>query len=216
MITSRLADALTIALAVVALGAGAVTIRNEMNREPTRLPRASIEADWQRYASEGQSIGAPEAAVTIVEFADYQCPFCRQFTLDVDSLRKLGRSVRVVYRHLPARSHPHARQAARVSECASEQGRFEAMHAALNQHFDSIGIAAWKWFGNGAGIGNMPEFERCVAAETPVVSLTRDSIAAHELKVRGTPTLLVHQQRYDGLPPFDSLLAYVDRAHRKP
>jgi protein-disulfide isomerase len=102
----------------------------------------------------------------------------------------------VVYRHLPAQGHSHAVGAVRASECAAVQGRFAAMHAALSRNADSIGVKSWAWFARAAAVPDSAQF----AAD------------ANRLRIRGTPTIMVHNQRYDGLPPFDSLLAYVDRA----
>jgi protein-disulfide isomerase len=177
---------------------------------PVRMA-PSVQADWQIYASSGHVLGSPDAEVTIVEFADFECPYCRKFSGYVDSLRLLGKRLRVVYRHFPLPSHRFAIPAARASECASEQGRFDAMHSVLYSRADSLGVASWWWFARLAGVSDSARFASCIRAPTPVQAIDRDSLDGKRLKVTGTPTLLIERLRVDGLPPFDSLRVYVDR-----
>jgi protein-disulfide isomerase len=174
--------------------------------------RVSIERAWETYAAEGHSIGPPDATVTIVEFSDFQCSFCRGFAVYYDSLRSLGVDVRVVYRHFPLPGHRFAIDAVRASECAAEQGRFDRMHAALFARQDSIGVASWLSFADAAALPDSAAFESCVASARSIDALVRDTSAARRLQVRGTPTLLIHDIRVNGLPQFDSLQAYVMRA----
>ena len=160
----------------------------------------------------GPQSGPSDADVAIVEFADFTCPYCGEFVHYVDSLRKLGRSVRVVYRHLPSLRNPHSVPAIRASECAASQGRFEGMHRALYAHADSLGTAPWSWFAEVAAVKDRERFGACMRSDAPLAVLHDDTVAARRLRVAGTPTLLIHSTRYDGLPVFDSLMAYVDRA----
>lgn len=215
MTRKHLADLLTVILAVAAVASALVTVRRELTKAPERRSRVSWEPSWKSFATHGHILGNPAADVTIVEFADYQCPFCQRFTKYVDSLRILGRDVRVIYRHMPGQGHQHAVAAVRASECAAAQIRFVEMHSVLNSYPDSIGVTEWEWFGSAAGVQDLDAFSRCVAERGPIAELAMDTLDARKLRVLGTPTLLIHDQRYDGLPPFDSLLAYVDRTRRK-
>jgi len=210
-------ELVTAALAVGALATAIVTVRREFSGTPgsARRQRASVEPNWQQYATTGHVLGNSKGPVTIVEFADFQCPFCQRFSRYVDSLEALGRSIRVVYRHLPSPAHAHALAAVRASECAAVDGGFQRMHRVMTMYSDSIGVAHWSWFAKEAHIGDSVRFMRCVTSTSAIPSLARDTADARKLRITGTPTLLVQDQRYDGLPPFDSLLAYVDRARSK-
>ncbi|MGQ0767023.1 MAG: DsbA family protein [Gemmatimonadota bacterium] len=168
--------------------------------------------NWAAYVEGGHILGDKGARVTIVEFADFECPYCQRFARYVDSLTVLGIPVRVVYRHLPARSHRSALPAVTASECAAEQGRFESMHDALYANPESLGVASWQWFAGNAAVPDSMRFRECVSASKPLATLARDTADARRLKIGGTPTLLIHDLRYDGLPSFDSLRAYVERA----
>lgn len=204
------ATALMVTCAVVITVA---VLRRELGRgsERTFAP-VRVEKDWQEYALSGHSLGPSDATVTIVEFSDFQCPFCRRFATFHDSLTKLGVRVKVVYRHFPLPAHQFAIAAARASECGAAQGRFDAMHAALFAHQESIGVAPWSTFARAAAVRDSAAFHFCMMSTDPVAALAVDTAAAKRLQVRGTPTLLIHDLRVDGLPIFDSLLVYVQRA----
>lgn len=201
-------------MVVCALGVTAATIRREFFPQRPKIPSvgATVQKDWRTYATVGHELGRPTAAVTVVEFADFQCPVCRRFVRYVDSLRSLGIEVRVLYRHFPLPSHRFALAAVRASECAAEQGEFEAMHSTLFAHQDSLGVASWWWFAKVAGLQDSARFTSCTNDQSPMLNLHRDTTAGNQLGVRGTPTLLIGGLRTNGLPPFDSLRAYVVRA----
>jgi protein-disulfide isomerase len=210
-IQERLRTAATVIMALCAVLISAVAIR----RAPTVAAARSLvetERDWANYAGGGHSMGEASAAVTIIEFSDFQCPFCRRFATYRDSLQTLGVDVRVVYRHFPIPTHQFAAAAARASECAANQGRFEAMHNALFGRQDSIGVASWWRFAQDAGVADSTAFELCMRSSATIKTITDDSIAAAKLGVSGTPTLLIHDVRVNGAPTFDSLLAYIRRA----
>lgn len=194
-----------------------LSIRRELvgARRTGSLSPVTTESNWADYAAVGRVLGPPDARVTIVEFGDFECPYCRRFAGYVDSLRSLGASVKVVYKHFPLPNHRFAVAAATASECSGEQGQFDSMHAALYAHPESIGVAPWWWFANAAGVRDSVRFNACIRSSAPSESLRRDSIAGDRLDVRGTPTLLIQQWRFDGLPPFDTLRSYVERAAKE-
>jgi protein-disulfide isomerase len=159
----------------------------------------------------GHTLGADSSGVTLVEFADFECPYCRRFEKYIDSIRSLGYHVRVVYRHFPLSIHRFAVPAARASECANEQGRFEQMHAILFANSDSLGLAPWWWFARTAGVRDSGRFDSCVRSPSAIRALQRDAVDGNRLGVHGTPTILMDGFKIEGVPPFDSLKAYVQR-----
>jgi protein-disulfide isomerase len=191
----------------------ALAVYRQFSPDSQRRVSSTVK-DWSRYANSGHVMGTPSANVTIVEFADFQCPFCARFALYVDSLESLGLSVKVVFRHYPLPSHRHALPAARASECAAAEVRFESMHDALFAHPDSIGVADWWWFAIQAGFAasDSIRFRECTSSESQLASVGMDTLAGQQLGIRGTPLLLIEEQRLAGVPSFDSLQAYVRRA----
>lgn len=214
---SHLSNLLTGVLTVCALLMTAVVVRREFGVSARTTPgvTATNQPDWRVFAAEGHVIGNPAAPVTIVEFADFECPYCRRFSEQVDSIRLRGRDFRLVYRHFPLRNHRFAIPAARASECAAEQLRFTDMHSQLYANADSLGLVSWWWYAKRAGVGDSVAFHRCTQSSRRLAALNRDTIAGNRLGVRGTPTILINDLRLDGVPPLDTLLALIDRAQQQ-
>jgi NhaA family Na+:H+ antiporter len=164
--------------------------------EPRRID------DWEPLAREGARMGSAGAPVSIVEFSDFQCPFCRTVQGPLAAARaRHGDRVAIVFRHLPLDAiHPHARAAANAAECAGDQGRFEAYHDLLFARQDSIGITPWARFAADAGVPDLPQFEACVAEERHADRVERDARLATALGLEATPTLIVNGTVYSGAP----------------
>ncbi|MEA3244784.1 MAG: thioredoxin domain-containing protein [Gemmatimonadota bacterium] len=211
---NRPVDVPLLVLVACALTVTALYVRRELTvgagRPASYVP--IVQSDWGKYARAGHVIGDAGAQATIVEFADFECPYCRVFASYTDSLRSLGVRFRVVYRHYPLSMHRFAIPAARASECAAEQGRFATMHSHLFQFADSLGLVSWWWYAKRAGVEDSARFAKCVSASAPIPALGRDTADARVLRIRGTPLLLVGSQRLDGVPSFDSLRAYISRS----
>ena len=174
-------------------------------------------SNWRDYTDAGQWTGPRNAAVTIVEFADFQCPACRVAATRMQALRsKYPDRVAVLYRHAPIPSHEFAAPAAHASLCAAEQGRFEAYHDALFAHQKQIGRISWAEFADSAGVPDATAFASCIDREGPNPALERDQQAAERLGVRATPTLLINDQLIVGAPTSEELTAIVEKALRTP
>jgi len=207
-------DFATAVLVVCAIVVTGLAVRREFFR-PTAMhlvPSLGVEERWESFATSGHIYGVADAPVTIVEFGDYECPACRVFHGFIDSLLSLGTSVRVVYRHFPLKIHRFAIPAALASDCAADQGSFERMHQALYEHTDSLGLVPWWWYARTAGVGDSLKFELCLRSAAAGRSLAVDTVDGQKLGVVATPTILVGPTRVNGVPPFDSLKAYVERA----
>src|SRR5579859_7965349 len=84
-------------------------------------------------------VGPADAPLTLVEYGDFECPFCARSYPAVKAIRReLGDRLRFVYRHFPRPEHPHARHAAEASEAAAAQGRFWQMHDTLFEHQNAL------------------------------------------------------------------------------
>ena len=155
--------------------------------------------DWSSYARDGQRMGPASARVTITEFSDYQCPFCKKFNTVLHQVRAAHpNDVAVVYRHFPLRQHEYARTAALASECAAAQGRFEAFTDTLYAAQGSIGERRWTAFASAAGIRDTIAFSTCVRDSTYDQRIRRDEAEGKRLKAHGTPTVLVNGWRVNG------------------
>lgn len=167
--------------------------------------------DWREYATAGRWLGDPNASVVLVEFADYQCSWCKRFESHLSALRsKYPKDFAVLYRHWPLTSiHPHAKTAAVAAECAGRQHRFEAMHAALYRDAESLGRVPWTTIAQGAGVADTGEFARCLEDPAAIAVIEADSTAANQLGARGTPTSLLSGRRIRGSIPLQALETLV-------
>lgn len=214
MSRQRFLDAATLLMVLCAIVLTGFVARREFFPPQSLLARSGspvLQEDWQTYGT-GNALGPTRGNVTIVEFADFECVSCRRLGRYVDSLRVLDKSVRILYRHSPRPGREFAFAAALASECAAEQDRFEEMHSMLQEHPDSMGLQPWWWFAQIAGVTDKERFDTCITGEWARMRVAADTAEAQRLGMQAIPTLLVNRWRFDGLPPFDTLLAYVDLA----
>jgi len=194
---------LNVAIVVVAICALTMTsmaaYRSFRPPRPVEPPVASEISNWQRFGAIGNRLGPANAEVTIVEFSDFQCSFCKTAATTLKATRaKYEGRVAVVYRHYPLeRIHPLARQAAIASECAAQQSSFERYHDALFAQ-DSLKPRGWVKLARHAGILDTIRFAACLKDPAAEGLVDRDVLQGAELKVTGTPTILVNQYLLTG------------------
>jgi protein-disulfide isomerase len=149
--------------------------------------------DWRALAAFGHRIGGDSAGVTVVEFGDFECPFCAEFHTMFATLRRAyGDSIALVYRNFPLPTHQHAVAAALAAECAAAQDRFETMYNVLYDEQSAIATQPMSYFASKAGIVDTGAFRRCMASDSTGAVIDRDRDAAIRLGSNGTPTLIVN------------------------
>jgi protein-disulfide isomerase len=208
--SSRIVTILLVSCALVSTG---FVIRNGMTSTlpPTVTSRLATQKDWMDFADRGHRLGAADAAVTIVEFGDFECPACRALADRFDELlARRPTDVSILYRHMPLASHRFARMAAVAAECASQFGRFKEMHDTLYANQRSLGIRPWAELAYSAGITDSSTFSTCMRDSTVVKAVDRDIEAATRLRAPGTPTILIEGMRYTGVPPVSLLDSLID------
>lgn len=202
-------------LVVCALVVTGLVVRRELFQVPPgggQPPNSRSISDWASYAS-GHRLGRTDARVTITQFSDFQCPYCRMLAERLDVIRnEYGAEVAVVYRHFPLRGHPYAAAAARASECAAAQGRFWAFHDVLFANQDSIGTLEWMRFASDAKVSDLETFANCIANSDVEPAIARDMLAGRGLGVRGTPTFLVNDRLIRGAVSLEDLRELVEAA----
>jgi len=173
-------------------------------------------AHWADLAARGHTLGPDTATVRIVEFSDFQCPFCAQLEPQLAALRAghPGR-LAVIYRHFPLPAHKYAVAAALASECAADQGRFEAYHDALFQSQDSIGVLSWDGFARRAGVPQLGAFRDCVVSQRDKGRVDGDAAAASSISAAGTPTLVVNGRMLGSSAQLDSVVTEELRHSRR-
>jgi protein-disulfide isomerase len=210
--------AISLVLAVCALIVTALVVRREYWPASARaasaaLPPKDVRDVWPKLIGDGEALGDAAAPGTIVEFTDFQCPFCAAATSELrEARRRLGPEVRVIIHHYPLTTiHPFALDAAAASECAGRQGRFEAYHDALFARQDSIGVKDWASFARTAGVADLGAFSRCVATGETRNAVQRDVLEGERLGVSGTPTFVVNGWLIRSSVTADTLVMYSRR-----
>lgn len=168
--------------------------------------------DWRTDLSRGVRMGSEQAPVQLLEFADFECPYCATFHKDMKALREHYPSqVAVTFVHFPLPMHRFAEPAARVAECARDQGSFEAMYDLLFEQQDQFGLKAWSEFATEAGVPDGVAFETCIKRTNPIPRVVEGEQLGKDIDVRGTPTVIVNGWKL-GRPPSKQELDAMVRA----
>jgi protein-disulfide isomerase len=165
--------------------------------------------------SANDHIQGPEGApVTLVEYGDFECPYCRAALPIVQGLQeRLGAQLRVVFRHLPLTSvHPHADRAAEASEAAAAQGSFWEMHAHLFANQDALDDSHLIQYAAELGL-DTARFRDELATHSHAERVQSDFQSGVASEARGTPTFYLDGYRYDGPVGMRELLAAIQRSH---
>jgi protein-disulfide isomerase len=162
-------------------------------------------------AADGPSRGQADAAVTIVEFADFQCPFCRQAEVTLRALlSRHPNDVRLVFRQLPLKSlHPNAVAAAAAAVCADHQGMFWQMHDAMFADQSALSVPALQGTAKRLGL-DMERFSTCLSDSATRALIKQDLNAANEMNIIVTPYFLIDGRPLSGSVPeeqFESIIA---------
>lgn len=156
------------------------------------------------------SRGVDNAALTVVEYGDYQCPYCgAAFPIVEQLLETFADSMRLVFRNLPlADVHPHAEHAAEVAEGVALQGMFWPMHDELFKNQRDLADASLLRYVKDVG-ANVEKLEADVAEGTPRRRVEADFEGAIRSGANGTPTFFVNGERYDGSWEYEPFAAYL-------
>jgi formate-nitrite transporter family protein len=159
------------------------------------------------------AVGPADARVTLVEYGDYECPYCGALHPVIEAARKaFGGNLRFVFRHFPLRaSHPHALAAAKAAEAAGEQGRFWEMHHRLYQQQTHLEDGDLLEHARAVGL-DLARFERELAARAHEVRIREDLASAARSGVGGTPSLFINGELYQGSLDRDDVFAALARA----
>jgi len=142
-------------------------------------------ANLGQYGALGRHSGAP----IVVEFGDYECPYCRAVHPMLERAAADGR-IQLYYRHFPLANHPAAEAAAAAAVCAEEQGAFQRMHAYLFETSDWRETRDWSAAARAVGVADMERFEDCIDHPDTAARIRLDMELASRLGVQATPTFV--------------------------
>jgi protein-disulfide isomerase len=158
--------------------------------------------------------GAAKAPVTIVEFSDFECPFCQQVQETLKQIvDRYPAEVRLVFKHLPTEGHRNSLPAARAAYCAGEQDRFWHFHDAL---FATSGLSAGVFDEIAARVGlGREKFQSCLASERPRSAIVKDIEAARRYRIDSTPSFLINGRLVKGALSFTDFQNLIERELRQ-
>jgi protein-disulfide isomerase len=153
--------------------------------------------------------GNAQAPITIVEFADYECPYCKRAAATVKQvLDTYGDRVRFAYRDFPLQMHPNARPAAMATRCAGAQGKFWVYH---DKVFASADLSATRLEALADEVGlDRVKFDECLASDTFAAAIDKDLADGNALGIDGTPVFYVNGRLLDGAQPFAKFKEVID------
>ena len=157
--------------------------------------------------------GDASAPVTIIEFSDYECPYCERFYSDaLVQLRKeyvdTGK-VKIIFRDFPLSFHANAQKAAEAAECAGEQNKYYGMHDKLFENQANISVADIKNYAVQIGLDSSA-FNACLDSGAMASEVAADFADGQALGVSGTPTFFINGQKLVGAQPFSAFKQIID------
>lgn len=167
--------------------------------EQQGLVRPTQRPDTPKTASvsigkENTILGAADAPVTVVEFTDYQCPFCKRFIQTTFPLLKrdfIGTGkVRWIVRDLPLGFHPNANKAAQAAHCAGDQGKFWEMRDTLFRNNANLGIEQLSGYARETGLDG-DAFDACLSSDRHQAQIAQGSQEADRIRITGTPSFVI-------------------------
>jgi protein-disulfide isomerase len=170
-------------------------------------------------------LGSADAPVTILEFSDYQCPYCRQYVRQ--TLPKILATyvetgqVRYLFKDFPLDSHPNAQKAAEAARCAGTQGAYWAMHGRLFdaqrewvQQGQEEALEKFVRYAEELGLDAMA-FRECLQSGQFGEQIRQDQWEGQQAGVRGTPSFLINGQLLTGAHPFETFQQMIEAELRR-
>ena len=173
-----------------------------------QAPSAPVKVDIK---NDDHIRGAKNAPVTIVEYSDFQCPFCSRFHPEMLKVMSAYQNkVRWVFRHFPlTQIHPNAQKAAEASECASEQGKFWEFADKLFANQEQLGPALYDKLAKDLNL-NATKFSSCLSNGKYAKKVQDSEAEGAQLGVQGTPGNFINGQVVPGALPFEQLKSIID------
>src|ERR1041385_5066336 len=216
----------TLLVAVAVVGGGALWYAAQRKPAPasTRTPdRGAPSAVAATDGFRGFTVGSDSAAVEVVEYSDFECPFCASFaTVQMPVIREqliAKGKVRWRYRDFPLPTHAYSRYAALAAQCAGEQGKFWEMHDQLftNHQWAQAGKTPrglFRDFARGIGL-DLDKYDACMDSQRYAGRIQASVQEGEARGVKGTPSFFVNGRPYEGRSASDDFKALVDGLTKK-
>ena len=156
------------------------------------------------------SWGPKDAKVTIVEFSDFQCSFCRRVESTLEKVKEVyGDRVRFVFRDFPLSFHPQAQKAAEAGGCAHDQGKFWQLSKLLFENQQALSVGDIKNYASQAGL-DVARFSQCLDSDKYREEVLADMRAGQAVGVTGTPAFFINGRMLSGAASFEQFAEIID------
>ena len=178
------------------------------------IPTGIASVNAEDFVDDDPVLGNEDAKLTIVEFSDFQCPFCKRARDDAvkqieEQYIKTGK-VKFVYRDFPLTSiHPMAQKSAEAAECADDQGKFWEYHDLIFEKQAGLSITSLKQWAGELGL-NENDFNKCLDSGKYAKDIQADSSYGQSIGVSGTPSFFVNGKQLVGAQPYSAFQAAID------
>jgi protein-disulfide isomerase len=162
--------------------------------------------------SVGSERSASAAPITIVEFSDFQCPYCVRAEKTVKALMESEEyrgKIRLVYRDLPLQGHTLAAKAAEATHCAADQGKYWQMHDKLFEASPKLEVSDLKGYARGIGL-DATQFDACLDSGSKAGLVLDQALAAERMGVDATPAFFINGQLLTGAQPLEAFKFLID------
>ena len=167
----------------------------------TPIPITNADAVW----------GNRHALVTLVEFSDFQCPYCgREYPVVERVMKEYEGKVRLVFRHYPLEMHPFAQKAAEAAACAQDQGKFWELHDKMFTNQSKLAVDDLKGYAKAVGM-DASKFDKCLDSGEKKALVDDDMKAGSAAGVSGTPAFFINGVFVNGAQPYDQMKQTIDR-----
>jgi protein-disulfide isomerase len=201
--TQQLAD-LSAAVGELQLADEPVPARPAARARPDPSRRYSIDTEGAPHK------GSDGAKVTIVEFSDFQCPFCARVAPTLERIeQEFGDDVRIVFKHLPLRMHSKAPAAHAAAEAAHRQGKFWEMHDRIFENQGEMSPEKYEEYAREMGL-DLERFKTDVASTEVKKKIDDDTAEASRVGVTGTPGFFINGRFLSGAQPFEAFKTLID------
>ena len=193
----------------------ATAYRNLVAELRTGGPAVRLLLDAPRYdvvvAADDPALGAADAPVTLVEFSDFQCPFCASVLPTMKRLRQTyGDRLRIVWKDFPLTAiHPEAFKAAEAGQCARDQGKFWEYHDVLFANQSALEPASLKKYAAAAGL-DATSFDACLDTAKYTARVQSQIETGNRTGVSATPSAFINGRLISGAHPYETFAAIID------
>ncbi len=199
-------------LGIIITGAiiGGAIIYTNSNQSTSSIASSGEQKKILKLNEQDHIKGNPEAKITILEFSDFECPFCAKFSQSVNQVMKdYPDDVNWVYRHFPLSFHKESRPSAEASECAAEQGKFWEFHDGLFTNQSGLGKEFYLTLAKDLEL-DLDSFEECFSSRKYKDRVENDYQEGINLGIKGTPGNFINGGSLGGAVPYEKLKLIVE------